>query len=158
MIGLGRAERAPLDVLDRLDRRAVDGDEHIARPNAGRHRTAAGCNIGGGDPFRPRFPEHAVLELVRRGAHGDIQRAKAQQDPNQGEEPPACQRTPLRSMGLVLHWITAMWGTPLRLQTLYPYRTTLKCHNRLFTVVYRRDETEKSILMDKKIHKFEFYS
>ena len=77
-------ERA-LHFLDGLDRRAVDGDEHIARTDACRHRTAARGDVGGGDPFRTRFPEHAVLELVRRRAYGDIQRAKAQQDTHQGK-------------------------------------------------------------------------
>ncbi len=120
-IGLASAPaRAACTASTRLDRRAVDGDKHIARPNACRHRTAASCNISGGYPFRSRFPQHAILELVRRRANSDIQRAKAQQDANQGEETPASQRTPLRSMDLVLHWFTAMWGTPVRLQTLYP--------------------------------------
>ena len=62
----------------------------------------------------------AVLELVRRRAYRDIQRAKAQEDTHEGEEAPASQRTPLRSMGLIFHWFTTMWGTLLRLQTLYP--------------------------------------
>jgi hypothetical protein len=82
---------------------AVDCDKHITRPDACRHRTTAFCHLGRGDPFRTRFPQDAVLELVRRGAHGDIQRAKAQEDTHQGEETPASQRTPLRSMGLIFH-------------------------------------------------------
>ena len=80
----GAGERA-LHFLDGLNRRAVDSDKHIARTDACRHRPAARCHVGGGDPFRTRFPEDAVLELVRRGAYGDIQRAKAQQHPDQGK-------------------------------------------------------------------------
>jgi hypothetical protein len=97
-----------MNLINRLDRCAVDGDKHIARPDAGRHRTTASRNVDGSDPFRSRFPQHAVLELVRRRANGDVQRAKTQQHAHEGEEAPASQRTPLRSMDLIFHWVPAM--------------------------------------------------
>ena len=80
----GAGERA-LHFLDGLDGRAVDGDKHIARPDACRHRPAARCHVGSGDPFRTRFPQDAVLELVRRRANGNVQRAEAQEDTDQGK-------------------------------------------------------------------------
>ena len=80
----GAGERA-LHLLDGLDRRAVDSNKHIARVDACRHRPAARGDVGGGDPFRTRFPEDAVLEFVRRGADGDVQGAKAQQHADQGK-------------------------------------------------------------------------
>ena len=123
-VGSSRAAELVLHFVDGLNWCAVDGDKHIARPDACRHRTTPLRHIGGGDPFRTRFPQDAVLELVRRRAHRDIQRAKAQEDSHQGEEAPASQRTPLRSLGLIFHWFTAIWGTLRGLQTLYPRALT----------------------------------
>jgi hypothetical protein len=119
-IGARRIDQRALDIVHSVHGRAVDGDKHIARPDACRHRTAASRNVGRGDPFRTRFPQHTVLEFVRRRADCNVQRAKAQQDTHQGKKTPASQRTPLRSMVLVFHRFTVMWGTLTRLQTLYP--------------------------------------
>ena len=94
-------------------------DDHIARPDARRHGAAPRRNVGSGDAFRACLPQHAVLEFVRRGAHGDIQRAKTEQHTHQGEETPASQRTPLRSMGLIFHGLPHL-GAPFETANAIP--------------------------------------
>ena len=89
-LGAGRRLRQrALNVFRRFNGRAIDGNQQVSTANARRHGAAMRSHGGGHDAFGARFPQHAVLQLVPRGAHGDIQRAEAQQDPDQGEKAPA---------------------------------------------------------------------
>ena len=88
-LGVSRLVQGALHIVERFDRRAIDGDQKVAAADPGGHRGAARGNIGGHHAFRPRLPQDTVLELVPGRAHSDIQCAETQQHADKGEEAPA---------------------------------------------------------------------
>jgi hypothetical protein len=61
-----------IDVVAGFNRLAVDGEEHIPRPNARAAGRGAGIDLRRHHPRRPLHPQHAVLDVVLRGALHDV--------------------------------------------------------------------------------------
>ena len=86
-------------------RDAIDRYQNVARAYSGAVRAAVGCDRRCGDAFGLRGPKHPVLESMRCRADCNVERAKAQEHPDEREERPASEWRPLRAAVLAVHAI-----------------------------------------------------